>query len=70
MELVTDAEVNVRGPKDVAALVLDGVPFPYSIDQKHGVKIEVNDHDVHLVIVAIQVDHAVTIKDHSYKPGD
>lgn len=63
--MVTRAEVNVRGPKDVAHLVLDGEPFLYSIDKKHGVKVEVNDNNVHLVVVAIQVDHAVTITDHT-----
>lgn len=66
--MVVDAEVNMRGASRDAqhpTLVLDGEPFPYLIDKRHGVKVTANDDNVHLVIVAIQVDRSVTITDHS-----
>lgn len=64
--MVVDAEINHRGGSQHGPpLVLDGEPFPYLIDKEHGVKVHVNDHNVHLVIVAIQVDRSVTITDHA-----
>ena len=62
-DLVTDAQVNMRAGSDTPVLVLDGMPFPYHIDKEHGVKVEAQGDNVHLVIVAIQVDRSVTITD-------
>jgi hypothetical protein len=64
-KMVKDAEVNVRQPKDVPHLVLDGEEFPFYIDKAHGVKVQVSDSNVHLVIVAIQVDRSVKVMDHT-----
>lgn len=61
---VTDAQVNMRS-NDHAVLVLDGEDFPFHIDKTHGVKVQVNDNNVHLVIVAIQVDRSVNVMDHT-----
>lgn len=66
--IAEDVQVNVRGTKDQPPLVIDGEPFPFHIDKAHGVKVESNDNNVHLVIVAIQVDRSVTIVDHSIEP--
>lgn len=61
--MVEDAQINVRG--GLPFLALDGEPFPYLIDKAHGVKVEAGDDDVHLLIVAIQVNRSVTIVDAS-----
>lgn len=63
--MVRDAVVNIRGGSSKPSLELDGQPFPFLIDKEFGIQVDANDHNVHLVKVAIQVDRSVTVVDHS-----
>lgn len=57
--------VNLRANRGVPVLTIDGNEFPWNTDKVHGVKVEAHDDNLHLVIVAIQVDGSVSIVDPS-----
>lgn len=65
-KMVQNAEINMRSSKPV--LILDGEPFPFQIasrmsNGRPGITVEVSDDNVHLVVVAIQVDRSVHVFD-------
>lgn len=71
--LVQNAEINMRSNKPL--LILDGEPFPFAIAKKTGngrpgITVEVSDDNVHMVVVAIQVDRSVHVFDDSVAPYD
>lgn len=72
-KMVQNAEINMRSDKPM--LILDGEPFPFCIAQKGNngqaaITVEVTDTNMHLVIVAIQVDRSVHIFDDSFPEDD